>query len=108
MNDSGIPTRCVICDAELLNAHEITGLCRECKLVLRNVRGTRQADIVAEKQHATKPCPVAAACVAAKPGAPCRNTVQPGQPLPGRQVHHYRVEAPAPRPDTDGGGGRLR
>lgn len=28
----------------------------------------------------------------AKAGEPCRNTIQPGQPLPGRQVHHYRIE----------------
>jgi hypothetical protein len=33
-----IPTVCVICDAPLLNPHEITGLCRECKLILRNER----------------------------------------------------------------------
>jgi hypothetical protein len=33
---TGIPTHCTICGAELLNPHEITGLCQECKLVLRN------------------------------------------------------------------------
>lgn len=26
----------------------------------------------------------------AKPGEPCRNTICPGQPLPGRTVHWYR------------------
>lgn len=24
-------------------------------------------------------------------GAPCRNTINPGQPLPGRAVHYYRI-----------------
>jgi hypothetical protein len=27
----------------------------------------------------------------AKPGEPCRNTIQYGQPLPGREIHHYRL-----------------
>jgi hypothetical protein len=30
----------------------------------------------------------------AKPGEPCRNTVKPGEPLPGRVEHHARVLAP--------------
>ena len=34
----GILAECKICGTELLNPHEITGLCRECKLVLRNER----------------------------------------------------------------------
>jgi hypothetical protein len=33
-----IPTECQVCGVKLLNPHEITGLCRECKLVLRNER----------------------------------------------------------------------
>ena len=40
---TGIPTECTICGAELLNPHEITGVCRECKLILRNERMTSQA-----------------------------------------------------------------
>jgi hypothetical protein len=35
-----IPTECTICSAELLNAHELTGLCLECKLIARNERLT--------------------------------------------------------------------
>jgi hypothetical protein len=35
---TGIPKSCTVCGAELLNPHELTGLCRECKLVLRNER----------------------------------------------------------------------
>jgi hypothetical protein len=27
----------------------------------------------------------------ARPGEPCKNTIQPGKPLPGRAVHHYRI-----------------
>ena len=38
MTANGIPTQCVICDAPLRNPHELTGLCRECKLVARNER----------------------------------------------------------------------
>jgi hypothetical protein len=34
----GIPTECTVCGVKLLNPHEITGLCRECKLILRNER----------------------------------------------------------------------
>lgn len=30
----------------------------------------------------------------AKPGEPCRNTIQPGQPLPGREMHFYRAADP--------------
>jgi hypothetical protein len=33
-----IPWNCSVCRAELLNPHELTGLCLECKLVLRNER----------------------------------------------------------------------
>lgn len=36
--ENGIPTACTLCGAQLLNPHELTGLCRECKLVLRNER----------------------------------------------------------------------
>jgi hypothetical protein len=32
----GIPTLCIVCDAQLVNEHELTGLCSECKLVIRN------------------------------------------------------------------------
>lgn len=35
---SGIPTSCTLCGARLLNPHELSGVCRECKLVLRNER----------------------------------------------------------------------
>jgi hypothetical protein len=35
------------------------------------------------------PCPV---CTARK-GEQCRNTVHPGQPLPGRRHHYARIEA---------------
>jgi hypothetical protein len=28
----------------------------------------------------------------AKAGEPCRNTLQPGQPLPGRTVHWFRLD----------------
>lgn len=24
-------------------------------------------------------------------GEPCRNTIRPGQPLPGRRIHYYRI-----------------
>lgn len=27
----------------------------------------------------------------AEPGQPCHNTLQPGEPLPGRRVHFYRM-----------------
>jgi hypothetical protein len=46
----GIPTECTVCSAELLNPHEITGLCLECKLVLRNERMTIQPNAVEGKQ----------------------------------------------------------
>jgi hypothetical protein len=38
MTATGIPTHCTVCGAELLNPHELTGLCRECKLMLRDER----------------------------------------------------------------------
>lgn len=38
MTASGIPKHCNICGAELLNPRGLTGLCLECKLVLRNER----------------------------------------------------------------------
>ena len=37
------------------------------------------------------PCPV---CKARK-GKPCTNTIQPGEPLPGRDTHVGRVESGA-------------
>lgn len=43
------------------------------------------------------PADIAAALVVrcglckARPGEPCRNTIKPGQPLPGREIHYYRV-----------------
>lgn len=37
-NRDGIPTACTLCGARLLNPHELSGVCRECKLVLRNER----------------------------------------------------------------------
>lgn len=33
----GIPTACTTCGAEL-HAHNVTGYCRECKLIARNQR----------------------------------------------------------------------
>lgn len=27
----------------------------------------------------------------APPGKPCRNTIRPGEPLPGRRFHYYRT-----------------
>lgn len=39
MRTAGIPTECTICDAPL-HAHNLTGVCAECKLVLRNGRLT--------------------------------------------------------------------
>lgn len=35
--NGGIPTQCTLCDAPL-GAHNITGLCAECKLIARNRR----------------------------------------------------------------------
>jgi hypothetical protein len=43
-----IPTRCVVCDSELLNPHELSGLCRECKLILRNTRLSKTVDTTGE------------------------------------------------------------
>jgi hypothetical protein len=28
----------------------------------------------------------------AKPGQPCVNTLKPGEPLPGRTVHWFRID----------------
>ena len=38
-----------------------------------------------------EPCPVCHA----KVGRPCRNTINPGDPLPGREYHYARAEARA-------------
>jgi hypothetical protein len=38
MTASGTQKHCNICGAELLNPRGLTGLCLECKLVLRNER----------------------------------------------------------------------
>lgn len=35
---SGIPKHCTVCGVRLLNPHELTGLCREDKLILRTMR----------------------------------------------------------------------
>jgi len=35
---SGIPKHCTQCGTRLLNPHELTGLCLECKLIARNER----------------------------------------------------------------------
>ncbi|WP_375489678.1 hypothetical protein [uncultured Mycobacterium sp.] len=37
MTGAGIPTRCTQC-AATLGAHNLTGLCAECKLIARNTR----------------------------------------------------------------------
>lgn len=29
-----------------------------------------------------------------KPGEPCRNTIEPGEPLPGREFHIARIVSP--------------
>jgi hypothetical protein len=39
MTGTGIPTQCAICDAQL-HAHNLTGMCAECKFVARNDRLT--------------------------------------------------------------------
>jgi hypothetical protein len=88
---TGIPTECVICDAELLSSHQLDGLCGECKLVLRNARGTSQTDLICESHRVTEALHHRCGLCGARPGEPCRNTVQPGQPIPGRTVHLYRL-----------------
>jgi hypothetical protein len=45
-----IPTRCSICATPLLNPHELTGVCLECKLVLRN---ERMSDLKSENPEST-------------------------------------------------------
>jgi hypothetical protein len=37
-----IPNRCTMCDAELLNPHQLDGICRECKFIARNERMTNE------------------------------------------------------------------
>ncbi|POX86873.1 hypothetical protein C3477_13255 [Mycobacterium kansasii] len=90
---TGIPTSCAICNAALLNPHEITGLCQECKLVLRNerMRGHGEPELAADAQDIAASLTQRCSLCGAPPGNACRNTVRPGQPLPGRQVHHYRI-----------------
>ena len=39
-------------------------------------------------QALSEPCPVCKA----KPGDGCTNPIQPGKPLPGRDLHHGRSE----------------
>lgn len=41
------------------------------------------------------------ACIVckAKPKIPCRNTIHPGQPLPGRDEHYSRSIPPDPKED---------
>lgn len=97
---TGIPTECVICNAELLNPHEITGLCRECKLVLRNMRMSGQSQShTTDEQFASEALQHRCGLCGAQPGQLCRNTVQPGHPLPGRAVHYYRI-TPTPERNT--------
>jgi hypothetical protein len=47
---AGIPTHCTECGAELLNAHELTGLCHECKLAARNDRAVGESNVPADGQ----------------------------------------------------------
>ncbi|WP_420891047.1 zinc finger domain-containing protein [Mycobacterium persicum] len=55
------------------------------------MRENGEPDLTADDQDVnlalTQPCGLCGA----QPGAACRNTVRRGQPLPGRQVHHYRI-----------------
>jgi hypothetical protein len=55
---TGIPTRCTVCGAPLLNPHELTGLCLEDKLIQRNEH------MAAEAQRSCEP---PRACAAEKP-----------------------------------------
>jgi hypothetical protein len=43
VNGASIPVRCELCRAHL-DGHNITGLCQECKLILRNKRMTPCGD----------------------------------------------------------------
>jgi hypothetical protein len=48
----GIPTECTVCGAELLNPHELTGLCLEDKLIQRNERlAAAEAEVQAERRQ---------------------------------------------------------
>jgi hypothetical protein len=57
MTASGIPKHCTICGAELLNPHQLDGLCRECKLVPRNERLVADAASVRNKRGSVLPKP---------------------------------------------------
>lgn len=46
---TGIPANCTVCGVRLLNPHELTGLCRECKLIRRNER--LSAELVAYRAN---------------------------------------------------------
>jgi hypothetical protein len=48
----GIPTECTVCGAELLNPHELTGICREDKMIQRNERlAAAEAEVQAERRQ---------------------------------------------------------
>jgi len=40
----------MVCDTDLLNPHELSGLCLECKLILRNERMSQTPTAIGETE----------------------------------------------------------